>query len=119
MNFTKLHSLGNDFILLDWRNRDWQDKTEQAITKIITQKTWQNFVVSSCKRRYGIGADGILVLYKKDNQHHVLIFNADGSQAELCLNGARCVAHYVHSKNNTASNINIYMSNKRIACAIN
>jgi len=50
-----------------------------------------------CDRKYGVGADGLLVL-KKSKLVNMRIFNADGSEAEMCGNGARCAAYYIRSK---------------------
>jgi diaminopimelate epimerase len=77
--FTKLHGLGNDFIVADGRHlpRDLE-KFSRAITD----------------RHTGVGADGLLVLLKpRNNQHQarVRFFNADGSEAEMSGNGIRCV----------------------------
>jgi len=81
MNFTKLQGAGNDFILVEAGeiNLDWSQLT-----------------VAMCDRHFGIGADGLLVLLPSrlaDFQMH--IFNADGSEAEACGNGLRCLVKYV------------------------
>lgn len=81
MKFTKLQGAGNDFILVEASeiNLDW---SQMAITM--------------CDRRFGIGADGLLVLLPSklaDFQMH--IFNPDSSEAEACGNGLRCLAKYV------------------------
>jgi diaminopimelate epimerase len=83
MNFEKYHALGNDFIILE----------DSALPKT-------EMVVRWCHRQYGIGADGVLVAEnitpKKFRMH---IFNADGSKASMCANGARCLTHYLYKKN--------------------
>lgn len=81
MNFTKMQGAGNDFILVE--------------TKDLNQD-WSQMAIVMCDRHFGIGADGLLVLlpsHLADFQMH--IFNPDGSEAEACGNGLRCLAKYV------------------------
>ncbi len=76
---------GNDFVIVD--NRGNKIKNPTALAKKI------------CDRKYGIGADGLLLLEKSGLADiKMRIFNADGSEAEMCGNGARCVAFWL-SKN--------------------
>jgi diaminopimelate epimerase len=80
MKFTKMQGAGNDFIILKpgKTNIDWS---------ILAQKI--------CHRHYGIGADGmILALPSKAANLRMRIFNSDGSEAEMCGNGLRCLAKY-------------------------
>jgi diaminopimelate epimerase len=84
VNFYKLEGTGNDFILLDSRNSGFVPK--------------KNSVVAWCDRRFGIGGDGVLVLLKpgsKEADFKMRILNSDGSEAEMCGNGIRCLARYV------------------------
>lgn len=111
--FTKSHSLGNDFIILD------QNKNDQ--NNIESHPNWSDTVKKLCNRHTGIGADGILIIPKKEiaaDSSNVKIFNADGSNGNICLNGARCVADYLHKTNKTPkkspSKIFIVMGNKSI-----
>ncbi|MEE4304274.1 MAG: diaminopimelate epimerase [Wenzhouxiangella sp.] len=79
--FFKLEALGNDFMLVDARQRDFEPAPEQV-------RRWAD-------RRRGVGFDQLLVLRPSDRpQHHcrVEIHNADGSRAEQCGNGMRAVA---------------------------
>ncbi len=81
MNFTKMQGAGNDFILVEASE---------------INPDWSQMAVAMCDRHFGIGADGLLVLlpsHLADFQMH--IFNADGSEAEACGNGLRCLAKYV------------------------
>jgi len=81
MNFTKLQGAGNDFILVEAGEINLD---------------WSQLAVAMCDRHFGIGADGLLVLLPSrlaDFQMH--IFNADGSEAEACGNGLRCLVKYV------------------------
>src|SRR4030042_2700265 len=85
INFTKMHGLGNDFILIDCRQTELDNPSE------LSKKL--------CHRRFGIGADQILLL--KDSiiaDFKMRIFNADGSEVEMCGNGIRCLAKYIWDK---------------------
>ncbi|WP_366934798.1 MULTISPECIES: diaminopimelate epimerase [Thermodesulfovibrio] len=82
MYFTKMHGLGNDFILIDCIN--------QSLSKP------EKFAIQYCDRRFGIGADQLLLLYSSERADFKMrIFNADGSEVEMCGNGIRCFAKYI------------------------
>ncbi len=83
--FTKLVGTGNDFVVVDTRSR-----------KVTAPKQgWAAVSQAWCNRRHGIGADGVLVLEPSRRADVVMrVFNPDGSEAEMCGNGARCVALY-------------------------
>lgn len=94
--FTKYHSLGNDFILFDWT-----DQTEESVLQCLQNPEWKATVVQLCDRHFGIGADGVLVLNNgPEDSIEMRIFNSDGSEAEICLNGVRCCAYhrYLHTR---------------------
>lgn len=83
MFFTKMHGLGNDFIVIDGRNLRGVDYSKAA--------------AFLCNRNFGIGADGILVVEdSKVGDSRMRIFNSDGSEAEMCGNGIRCFAKYLY-----------------------
>ncbi|UWG96083.1 diaminopimelate epimerase [Dehalobacter sp. DCM] len=86
MDFVKMHGLGNDFICLDhFLLHDPMDYSEIA--------------VRACHRRFGIGADGLLVILASDKADaRMRIFNPDGSEPEMCGNGIRCFARYVYDR---------------------
>ncbi len=87
--FTKLHGNGNDFILID-----------EFREEIIPDGGKSAFAVKYCDRRFGIGADGVLYLEVSDKADiGMRIFNADGSEAEMCGNGLRCLVKYALDKN--------------------
>lgn len=84
-NFTKWQGCGNDFVLVDGLASDSQGIAE------LSEKI--------CDRHYGIGADGlILVLSSEKADFRMRIYNADGSEAEMCGNGIRCFARFVFEK---------------------
>jgi diaminopimelate epimerase len=77
--FTKYHGAGNDFIMIDQREKTWIQRTDKTL------------VAQMCHRRFGIGGDGLILL-----QHHevygveMVYFNSDGGESTLCGNGGRC-----------------------------
>lgn len=84
-NFTKISGSGNDFVVFD--NRD------KALGGDLT-----GFVQKVCARRTGVGADGILLLEPgKGHDFMMRYYNSDGSEAEMCGNGARCIAYFAHT----------------------
>lgn len=88
IHFTKLHGNGNDFILIDEFRKE-----------IIPEKRKSEFAVKYCDRRFGIGADGILYLEVSGSADiGMRIFNADGTEAEMCGNGVRCLVKYALDK---------------------
>ncbi len=103
IHFTKMHGLGNDFIVIDAINQNINLTAEQ--------------IRLMADRHFGIGCDQLLLVensQKTDVDFHYRIFNADGNEVEQCGNGARCFArfvrdHYLTDKNNiivsTASGI--------------
>ncbi|MBF0456546.1 MAG: diaminopimelate epimerase [Nitrospirae bacterium] len=87
MAFTKMHGIGNDFILVDC--------ITNAALQDISYKTWSGYAITLCNRRYGIGADQLLLLLpSKTANVGMRIFNADGSEVQMCGNGIRCLAVY-------------------------
>lgn len=110
-NFIKYQSLGNDFILLDWYK-----KPDMYIQSMLGSQRWHDFIVNMCNRHTGIGADGVLVL-KTDSSRHLhemLIFNADGSQAQMCLNGLRCMVHYLFTQYGLNNTIDVRLGTRII-----
>src|SRR3989339_1635008 len=85
LNFFKYQGIGNDFILIDSR----KDSLEGIDLK--------SLAISLCDRNFGIGADGILIVWPSQKAHYRMqIINPDGSEAEMCGNGIRCFAKYVY-----------------------
>ena len=86
--FTKMHGLGNDFVIIDNIDGNVSLSTEE-IRKL-------------SDRRFGIGFDQLLMVESsssKDADFRYVIFNADGSEVNQCGNGARCFALYIQKKN--------------------
>ncbi|MBI4322161.1 MAG: diaminopimelate epimerase [Chloroflexi bacterium] len=85
MRFTKVHGLGNDFILVDARDG--------------APLPWGDLAQRVCDRHYGVGADGlILLLASGEADFRMRILNNDGSEAQMCGNGIRCLARYVFDR---------------------
>lgn len=85
LTFTKMHGLGNDFIVIDCR--------EESLTHL------PEIVRRLAHRRFGIGFDQALLLYpSKIADFRMDIYNADGSKVEMCGNGIRCLAKYIWEK---------------------
>ena len=85
IKFWKYQGIGNDFVLID--NIDGKAPMTSEFAKKV------------CDRHFGVGADGILyVLPGKGTDVTMRVLNADGSEAEMCGNGIRCVARYVFDK---------------------
>ncbi|MBL3598522.1 MAG: diaminopimelate epimerase [gamma proteobacterium endosymbiont of Lamellibrachia anaximandri] len=85
--FTKMHGLGNDFVVIDAISQQLE-LTQQQLRFI-------------ADRRFGIGCDQILLVESPRDaatDFHYRIFNPDGSEVEQCGNGARCFAHFVRDK---------------------
>lgn len=92
INFTKMEGLGNDYVYIDCTKKDLKDASNLA--KIISD------------RHFGVGSDG-LILIKNSNKadFRMQMFNSDGSEAEMCGNGIRCVGKYVYDNGLTQKKI--------------
>lgn len=87
LRFTKMHGIGNDFVVFDGINQS-VELTPEKVRKI-------------SDRRFGVGCDQLLVVSvpeNPENDFRYRIFNYDGSEVENCGNGARCFAKFVHDK---------------------
>jgi len=83
--FVKYHGAGNDFILLDQRERAWLSHAAEAEIRAM------------CTRHVGIGADGLIILQPHaEADFDMLYFNADGRPGSMCGNGGRCAAAYAY-----------------------
>jgi len=83
MRFTKMHGLGNDYVYVDGFAEAVADPAATA--------------VAVSDRHFGVGADGLILILPSDAADvRMRMFNADGSEGEMCGNGIRCVAKYAH-----------------------
>lgn len=81
--FVKMSGSGNDFILIDNRSRG------------LDESNLSGFIAAVCRRRLSVGADGIILIEGSETaDFRWRFFNADGSSAEMCGNGARCAARF-------------------------
>jgi diaminopimelate epimerase len=81
LEFVKMSGAGNDFVVAD--NRAGQFRAEPSI------------IARICDRRFGVGADGVLLVEpSRTADFFMRYYNADGSEAEMCGNGARCIARF-------------------------
>lgn len=86
MNFTKMHGLGNDYVYINCTN-GFPTTDLSKLAKTISD------------RRFGIGSDGIiLICTSKYADFRMRMFNSDGTEAEMCGNGIRCVGKYIYEK---------------------
>jgi diaminopimelate epimerase len=88
-----MHGLGNDFILVDDRPRSLpEDKLPGLAARL-------------CDRHFGVGADGLILVRPSDTaDFQMRVINSDGSEAEMCGNGIRCFAVFLHEKGITSKN---------------
>ena len=84
IRFWKMSGSGNDFVVVDRRNRSLIEDPSRFAQKI-------------CRRKVSVGADGVLFLEESEKADFMMrILNADGSEAEMCGNGARCIARFAY-----------------------
>ena len=80
MNFTKMHGAGNDYVYVDARHME---------------EDWPSLSRELSDRHFGIGGDGLILIMDSDQADlRMRMFNADGSEGEMCGNGIRCFAKY-------------------------
>lgn len=85
LQFTKMHGLGNDYVYMDAINQKIEERNELA--KFVSD------------RHFGIGSDGLILICPSEKaDFRMQMFNQDGSEAEMCGNGIRCVGKFVYDK---------------------
>ena len=90
IEFTKMHGCGNDYVYID------------GATQKIPQERKPDFVRKMSDRHFGIGCDGVIFINPSDEADFEMeMYNADGSRAQMCGNGIRCVAKFVYDKHLT------------------
>ncbi len=92
VRFTKLHGLGNDFLVVDLRDLD---PHTAAVVQDPTTVRWL------CDRQFGVGGDGVLAVRPARTAGataEMRVLNADGSEAEMCGNGLRCVVKHLYDR---------------------
>jgi diaminopimelate epimerase len=91
MKFSKMHGLGNDFIVVD------------CVREPLEEATLHDRVKRLCDRHFGIGADGLLMVLPSDEaEFKMRLINSDGTEAEHCGNGIRCVGKFLYDRGYTS-----------------
>jgi diaminopimelate epimerase len=85
LHFVKYEGSGNDFIIIDNRNKILRDINALLVRKL-------------CGRKFGIGADGFMLLQNKEGfDFEMIYYNSDGNEGSMCGNGGRCIVAFAHS----------------------
>ena len=91
MQFTKMHGIGNDYVYANC----FEETIEQP----------EKLAVAISDRHFGVGSDGLILIYPSPQADvRMRMFNADGSEAQMCGNGIRCVAKYAYEHGLASSN---------------
>jgi diaminopimelate epimerase len=111
MRFAKYHGLGNDFLVVDLRSAPAAEAA--AVQDPAT-------VVALCDRRFGVGGDGVLaILPSATADARMRVLNSDGSEAEMCGNGLRCVVKELYDRGGIRKpEIAVETGNGRLTCAV-
>ena len=95
INFVKMEGLGNDYVYVDCTNKSTEEINEIA-----------KLAVEVSDRHFGIGSDGLILICSSDvADFKMQMYNSDGSQAQMCGNGIRCVGKFVYDKGLTDKNV--------------
>ena len=86
IEFYKYQGTGNDFVIVDNRGNEYANLTSKQVKHI-------------CNRNYGVGADGLMLLGKKEGYDFEMIYyNSDGNQSTMCGNGGRCLVQFAYHR---------------------
>ena len=92
IKFTKMHGIGNDYVYVDAINQKIDNPSE--LSKFVSD------------RHFGVGSDGLILICNSDKaDFRMRMFNSDGSEAEMCGNGIRCVGKFIYDKGFTNKSI--------------
>ena len=92
MHFTKMHGIGNDFVMVNCLGADGPALLAEC----------QNRAVELCDRKFGVGGDGVIALLPGHSAPFAMqMFNPDGSESEMCGNGIRCFAKFLFDRDLT------------------
>ncbi|MGI4790947.1 MAG: diaminopimelate epimerase [Janthinobacterium lividum] len=98
MHFTKMHGIGNDFVMVDCLGPDANEIMAEV----------QRRAVFLCDRKFGVGGDGVIaILPGRTAAFEMRMFNPDGSESEMCGNGIRCFAKFLFDRNLTGGKSDI------------
>lgn len=92
MQFTKMHGIGNDFVMVNCLGPDGPVLLAEC----------QSRAIELCSRKFGIGGDGVIALLPGQSAPFAMkMFNPDGTESEMCGNGIRCFAKFLFDRNMT------------------